>query len=75
MLGVLVGWSFDRLVQEHPHVVRVPTSEGEYRHASACEPNVTLVQSAFKVAQKRGSVQKREHAVAVQEVKVYEGFR
>jgi hypothetical protein len=26
------------------------------------------------VAQKRGSVQEREHAVAVQEVKVYERF-
>jgi hypothetical protein len=69
--GVFIERSFDRLVQEHPHIVRVSTSEGEYRHTSACEPDVNIVQPVRKVTRKRRSVQKREHVVAVQEVKIY----
>jgi len=72
LLSVLTERGFDRLVEEYAQVVGVPTGEGKYRHARAREPNVILVQPVRKVARKRWSVQNREHAIAVQEVEVYE---
>jgi hypothetical protein len=72
-LGMFKG-DFYGLVQEHPCIIRVAASQGKYTHASACEPDVALVQSIRKMARKRWSVQKREHAVAVYEVKTDEGF-
>lgn len=69
---MLPNRGFDWLVQKHPRIFRVPASESEYRHAKARKPNVVLIQPVRKVACKRWPVQKREHAVAVEEVKVYE---